>query len=219
MVDNFELIKSHLAFENDGDCYYLQLLRRQSDDPMVDGKPDPAYHGNMHSRSLKDYFIRSVEELDERRHEITSLCDMFNVRAYIRMNKRNYRGLSMQILKHITDQLVSGQTFSSPFHLVSSAAGLANSAGKEKTWIVDLDAEYMPFKDDIETMCDRCESGFPIADGFYSNVLYSVPTKHGSHLVVRPFNLKQFDSLWCEMFTGLKKPDIHKDNPTILYCP
>ena len=54
MVDNFDKIRSLLKFENDGDCYYVQLLRRQSDDPMTNGKPDPNYHGNMHSRSIKD---------------------------------------------------------------------------------------------------------------------------------------------------------------------
>ena len=61
MVDNFAQIRSLLKFDNDGDCYYVQLLRRQSDDPMKDGMPDPNYHGNMHSRSLKDYLIPSIE--------------------------------------------------------------------------------------------------------------------------------------------------------------
>ena len=86
-VDNFAIIRKLLKFENQGDCYYLQLLRRQSDDPMIDGKPDPNYHGNMHSRSLKDYFIPSLEYFDQKEEEIKKLCDVFNVRAYIRLNK------------------------------------------------------------------------------------------------------------------------------------
>ena len=89
MVDNFEIIKRLLTFENEGDCYYVQLLRRQSDDPMIDGIPDPAYHGNMHSRSIKDYFITSVDHLEQRKDDIIKLCQTFNVRAYIRLNKRN----------------------------------------------------------------------------------------------------------------------------------
>ena len=40
MVDNFEQIRDLLKFEEDGDCYYVQLLRRQSDDPHTDGKAD-----------------------------------------------------------------------------------------------------------------------------------------------------------------------------------
>ena len=70
MVDNFKIIRSMLKFENPGDCYYVQLLRRQSDDPKIGGVPDPAYHGNMHSRSIKDYFISSLEHFDEVEKEI-----------------------------------------------------------------------------------------------------------------------------------------------------
>ena len=75
-VDNFDLIRKILKFENPGDCYYLQLLRRQSDDPMIDGNPDPNYHGNMHSRSLKDYLIPSIEYLDRKEEEIKQLEGM-----------------------------------------------------------------------------------------------------------------------------------------------
>lgn len=67
MVNNFETIKNLLKFDKLGDCYYLQLLRRQSDDPMIGGMPDPNYHGNMHSRSIKDYFIPSLEYFEQKR--------------------------------------------------------------------------------------------------------------------------------------------------------
>ena len=157
MVDNFDKIRSLLKFENEGDCYYVQLLRRQSDDPMTNGKPDPNYHGNMHSRSIKDYFVPSLEYFDQKKEEMKSLCDTFNVRAYIRLNKRNYQQISFAIMKHITEQLVSGQTFNSPFSLVASAAGNCNCAGKDKTWILDLDEEYVTYKDSIYEMIVGCE--------------------------------------------------------------
>ena len=130
MVDNFEQIRNLLKFEEDGDCYYVQLLRRQSDDPMVDGVPDPAYHGNMHSRSLKDYLITSIKHFQDLKKEIIQLCDMFNVRAYIRLNKRNYKNIALKMLRHISEQVESGETYSSPYHLVSSAIGSVCQAGK-----------------------------------------------------------------------------------------
>ena len=59
MVDNFALIEEYMkkqqATWKEGDCYYVQLLRRQADDPMIGGVKDKKYHGNMHSRSIKDY--------------------------------------------------------------------------------------------------------------------------------------------------------------------
>jgi len=195
MVDNFEIIKPLLTFENEGDCYYLQLLRRQSDDPMKDGIPDPSYHGNMHSRTIKDYFISSVENLEQRRGDIIKLCETFNVRAYIRLNKRNYKQVSLHMLKHIAEQEISGESFSSPFHLVASAAGMANCAGKgNKTWIVDCDAEHKPHLDKIEQLIFECE---PYASSReVLTPLPRIPSKSGVHLIPHPFNSAAFERAW-----------------------
>ena len=213
--DNFDIIREHLNFDNQGDCYYVQLLRRQSDDPMKDGKKDPSYHGNMHSRSIKDYFISSFEHYDRVKDEIKTLCEMFNVRAYIRLNKRNYRQISLCLLKHITDEVYSGETYASPFHLVSSAAGKANVAGKDKTWIFDEDKEYVPYEDKIKAMIEQCEPND------VKKCLFTIPTKSGRHIITRPFNVQKFKTLWAadSELKNMPCPDMHKDNPTILYVP
>lgn len=223
MVDNFELIKSLLKFENPGDCYYVQLLRRQSDDPKINGVPDPKYHGNMHSRSIKDYFVCSTDYLDAKKDEIISLCKEHNVRAYIRLNKRTYKNIALAMLKHITEQLCSGETFSSPFHMVASAAGKANSAGSEKTWIVDIDKEFLPYEDEIRKLIEECE---PLDK---TKILATIPTKSGKHIITYPFNKQTLMQKWMihhpdplyHESTGEKVSmfDIHKDNPTILYVP
>lgn len=218
MVDNFEQIRDLLKFEEDGDCYYVQLLRRQSDDPHTDGMADPRYHGNMHSRSVKDYLVPSLEYFDKIKEDIIAMCKMFNVRAYIRLNKRTYKSIALEMLKHIATQCASGETFNSPYHLVASAAGETCAAGKDKTWIVDLDAEYIPYQDDMMKLMFECEpyvrriqelskvyvnssyrdpeDAFKIA---YQNVKVStpiVPTKHGKHIIAKPFNTQAFGEKW-----------------------
>ena len=219
MVDNFETIRPLLTFENPGDCYYVQLLRRQSDDPMTNGKPDPNYHGNMHSRSIKDYFIPSLEYFDQKKDEIKKLCDTFNVRAYIRLNKRNYQQISFAIMKHITEQLVSGQTFNSPFSLVASAAGNCNCAGKDKTWILDLDEEYLPHKVAIYAMLANVEPNATLIHDLgekwhdagcddveahekavfeWRKMMPEIRTKHGLHVISKPFNTAAFTNSWKE---------------------
>lgn len=200
-----------LTFDNPGDCYYVQLLRRQTDDPKVDGVPDPAYHGNMHSRSIKDYFISSLEHFDRVRPEIIELCNMFNVRAYIRLNKRTYKSISLAMLKHIAEQVASGESYSSPFHMVASAAGKANASGSAKTWIVDIDAEYVEYMGSIMDAITRCAPN-PTKDS-----MRVVPTKSGKHIIVTPFNLKALSDWWAWEHPGVKMFDVHKDNPTILY--
>lgn len=243
MVDNFELIKEYMADQlldwKEGDCYYVQLLRRQADDPKINGVPDPKYHGNMHSRSIKDYFIKSIEHLDDVKEDIIALCKMFNVRAYIRLNKRNYQKLALSMMKQICDQMYSGQTFSSPFHMVASAAGQSSAAGKGKTWIVDMDKEYLPFEQEVKDMICECEphasnikwyEDSPLkrsheeAVKIYQNrEFFTVPTKNGKHFIVKPFNMQTFSEKWKEFAeknaSGMKMMDVHKDNPTILYVP
>lgn len=196
MVNNFDQIEKLLKFENEGDCYYVQLLRRQSDDPMIDGKPDPAYHGNMHSRSLKDYLISSIEHFQDLKKEMIQLCDMFNVRAYIRLNKRNYKNIALKMLRHISEQVESGETYSSPYHLVSSATGSVCQAGDEKTWILDCDACHMEHINAIIDMVHNCE---PYVSGQYSDQeIPRIPTKHGIHLISHPFNKQTFNMFWNE---------------------
>lgn len=196
MVDNFDQIEKLLKFEKKDDCYYVQLLRRQSDDPMIDGKPDPAYHGNMHSRSLKDYLISSIEQFRDLKKEMITLCDTFNVRAYIRLNKRNYKNISTKMLKQIADQIDSGETYCSPYHLIASAIGSTCQAGKAKTWILDCDACHMEHINAIIDMVHNCE---PYVSGQYSDQeIPRIPTKHGIHLISHPFNKQAFNMFWNE---------------------
>ena len=240
MVDNFELIKEYMEKQQldweEGECQYVQLLRRQADDPLKNGVKDPKYHGNMHSRSIKDYLIRNIEHLDKVKDDIKMLCDMFNVRAYIRLNKRNYKNIALEMMKHIAEQCASGESFSSPFHLVTSACGTVCQAGKDKTWIVDMDKEYLPYENDVMEMILDCQPYDKKIQAYrdlglseeesrnaVKNTFFVVPTKSGKHFVVSPFNKQMFGVLW-EKFTkeknlDLKQMDIHKDNPTILYVP
>lgn len=230
----------------EGDCWYVQLLRRQADDPLINGQKDPKYHGNMHSRSIKDYLIRSSEYLENVKADIIALCKMFNVRAYIRLNKRNYKNIALEMMKHIAEQCASGETFSSPYHLVSSACGKCCQAGENKTWLIDLDAEYLPYEQQIIDMICECEPykshiqhnynlgqssdtygaiyGKDFEDAksiFIKNHILIVPTKSGKHIICKPFNKLEFQKQWDAVvdLQSMKMIDIHKDNPTILYVP
>lgn len=254
MVDNFKLIRDYIEKKiigsgtwKEGDCFYVQLLRRQSDDPLIDGKKDKKYHGNMHSRSIKDYLIKSLQHLDDVEEDIKILCKEFNVRAYIRLNKRNYKNIALEMMKHIAEQCASGETYSSPFHLVSSACGLTCQAGKEKTWLVDLDKEYLPYEKDIIDMICQCMpiskeiqeiydktneeihnsvnpcgvSMEEVKNKYIQDNFFIVPTKSGKHIICKPFNKMTFQQLWdkSENLKNIKMLDVHKDNPVILFVP
>ena len=223
----FNTIESEPA----NDCYYVQLLRRQSDDPHTDGMADPRYHGNMHSRSVKDYLIPSLDAFDKAKPDIIEMCKLFNVRAYIRLNKRSYKSVDMAMLKGIVDQLSSG-TFGSPYNLVASAAGQVCDAGENKSWIVDLDEEYLPYQEDIFRMMFECEpyvrnlqgmakvlinSSYMSNEDAYNYAVQNekantpvIPTKHGRHIISKPFNVQTMTNKWN---------DFCKDNGITLPLP
>ena len=238
MVDNFELIEQYMEKQQldwkEGDCYYVQLLRRQADDPMIGGVKDKKYHGNMHSRSIKDYLIKSVDHLEDVKEDIKNLCSMFNVRAYIRLNKRNYKNIALEMMKHIAEQCASGETYSSPFHLVSSACGQTCQAGKDKTWIVDCDDIHLNYIEDIIKIISNCQPNIELIKNYQLNGIlekekayelwvkeniFKIPTKSGIHLIIKPFNKQMFSVEWNKQFENIRIPDIHKDNPVILYVP
>lgn len=240
MVDNFKLIRDYIEKKiiksgtwKEGDCFYVQLLRRQADDPLINGQKDKKYHGNMHSRSIKDYLIKDLEHLDDVEEDIKTFCKEFNVRAYIRLNKRSYKKITTKMLKHIAEQIDSGETYASPYHLVASACGMANCAGKNKTWIVDCDAEHKDIIEEIVKIISQCQPNnktisnlmeqLNVNENVAYNIwkdenIYTIPTKNGTHLIVQPFNKKMFNDIWQKTMK-VRIPDIHKDNPTILYVP
>ena len=128
-------------------------------------------------------------------------------------NKRTYKNIALAMLKHITEQLCSGETFSSPFHMVSSAAGKANSAGDAKPWLIALDTEYLDYENEVKELIAQCE---PFDK---EKVKVTIPSKSGKHIITYPFNIQKFSQLWCLKHPDMKMPDYHKDNPVIIFCP
>ena len=88
MVDNFELIKPLMKFENVGDFYFVEVLRRKKD-----GNEDAK--GNNKNRCVRDFYVYSVEGLDRIKSEAIELAKKCNARVYIRLNKRNYRTIAL----------------------------------------------------------------------------------------------------------------------------
>lgn len=194
-VDNFDLIKKHIHSSDSNEFYMLQIMRRTKDQKGYDGK---------HKQSIiKSYFISSVEYLDSKRDEIVGLCEMFNARAYINLNKKSYKQVSLKAL-----EILAGKIAHEEYDIRSlfeSACGQTGACDGLKTWIVDFDSKDLDELDRIKNIIDS------IDPKGVSKIVETVPTRHGYHLITRPFNKKAFYEMYNE------KIDIHDNNPTILY--
>ncbi len=196
-VDNFDLIKKHIHTSDDGNEFYmLQVMRRTKDQIGYDGKRKQSI--------IKSYFISSPDYLDSKRDEIIGLCEMFNARAYINLNKKSYKQVSLKALG-----ILAGKIANEDYNiktLFESAAGQTGACDGFKTWLVDFDSKDLDELERIKGIIDSIE---PIG---VNKIIETVPTRNGYHLITRPFNKKVFYEIYN------KNLDIHDNNPTLIFC-
>lgn len=201
MIDNFELIKPLLTFPNDDIYYHLQILRRGKDHPEL-----PAAN-----RMIKSYFICSLEGLDYVEQEIKDLCKFFGARAYINLAPKSIKKTTMLQLKYLAERVYMGD-FKKIWKSWNTCAG--EIKGEESRWVVDIDAKtydeifhIQKISKEISDFIEKCEPDTsPLL-----KVIADIPTKSGCHLITTPFNFQQFKEQYPDV-------DVHKNNPTLLYC-
>lgn len=203
MIDNFELIEPLLEFPNDDIYYHLQIIRRGKDNPEMTGA----------NRVIKPYFICSLESLDKIKQEIKDLCKFFNARAYINLTPKSIERTTLLQMKYLAERTYMGD-FKKIWKSWNTCAG--EIKGEKPRWVVDIDSkdkfEILGIKRFINSLSAKI---LPMLDTIPPTnkelVLAEIPTKNGIHLITKPFNLYQFEQVY-------PKIDVHKNNPTILYC-
>jgi hypothetical protein len=199
MINNLELIKPLLNFENEGDFYMLYILKRKKDQTT-----DKANHQSV--RTIKTYCVESVEYLEKRMEEIQQLCEMFKARAYIHIQKQNHKDVSLEMMVTLAEKIRNGQH--NQKNLFDSVVGQLKTY--EKRWIVDVDSRGgLYLLKTKQVINERCR---PEGDKIHA----VIPTKNGYHLITSRFDVMEFNRL---MSVEGEVPDIQKKNPTLLYYP
>lgn len=195
MIDNLEIIKPLLNFENEGDFYMLYVLKRKKDQP--EGEKD----NHQSVRTIKTYCVESVEYLEKRYAEIKQLCEMFQARAYIHVQKQNHKDVSLNMMVALAQRIQDGNHKQKG--LFDSVVGQIKT--HEKRWIVDIDDmnEVSPIM--MAYIDHKCKP-------YGSKIEAIIPTKNGHHLITKKFDVMKFK----EEYPNL---DIQKKNPTLLFYP
>lgn len=105
VVDNFELLKGYMEFNNPDDVYFVQIIKRWKDNkdkPDADawraaGRKKGSYHSG--GEFLNYYLIHSNSELDSLKSEIIKACSYNNSRAYISINSRSQNAVNAYMSK------------------------------------------------------------------------------------------------------------------------
>jgi hypothetical protein len=195
MINNLELIKPLLNFENEGDFYMLYIFKRKKD------QPESERDNHQSVRTIKTYCVESVEYLENRMSEIIQLCEMFKARAYIHIQKQNHRDVAMNMITEIVNRIQSGQI--NQKNVFDSVVGQIKT--QEKRWIIDVDDKDTK---ELVRITEVIRATRPEGDKLEA----CIPTKNGYHLITKRFDVQMFRDVYPHI-------DIQKKNPTLLYYP
>lgn len=195
MIDNIEIIKSLLNFEQEGDFYMLYVFKRKKDQP--EGERD----NHQSVRTIKTYCIESLAHLEKRYDEIKQICEMFKARAYIHVQKQNHKDVSLEMMIELANRIKSGAV--NQKNLFDSVVGQIKT--HEKRWIVDLDTKD---EDEVVRMTKIINVTRPEGD----KIEAIIPTKNGYHFITKRFDVQMFRNIYPDV-------DIQKKNPTLLFLP
>lgn len=198
MIDNLNLIKPLLNFDDEDDFYMLYVLKRKKDQST-----DKANHQSV--RTIRSYCIKSVEQLVERYDEIKMLCEVFKARAYIHIQKQSHKDVSLDMLVTLAERIKCGQHQQQG--LFDSVVGQMKTY--EKRWIVDIDMNSIEAVRKIGAVVNAVR---PEGD----KIEAIIRTKNGYHLITKRFDTQEFSKY---MSLQGDVPDIQKKNPTLLYYP
>jgi hypothetical protein len=202
MIDNINIIKPLLNFENEGDFYMLYVFKRKKDQVT-----DKANHQSV--RTIKTYTVESIEYLEKRYEEIKQLCEMFKARAYIHVQKQNHNDVSLNMMVALAERIRNGQHRQE--HLFDSVVGQLKTL--EKRWIIDIDDisidgfAHDPKQIEMRNFINELQE-----EAGRKKEMTFVKTKSGFHIITEPFNLQKFKERYPDV-------DVQKKNPTLLYLP
>lgn len=194
-VDNFDIINRLLSYNSGDDFFYLEIIKRRKDNPDLPRS----------EKTIKKYYL-TQGDLSKYKTNIIEACKLNNARAYINLNRRNFKDVAYEMNYQIAFYLKNKQ-YNACKGLFDTCCGKINS-DKNKKWVLDIDTKdreminkYAQIVNDIRTSDE--------------SFAFEIPTINGVHIISSPFNHNLF-AQECEI-AKLRSIEIHKDNPTLLY--
>lgn len=210
MTNNFQVISDFLTEQfsslygddysvKDDIFYNVALIGRKKDNALVDGK-------------VKSYTINDISDLDKYKQEIITICDALKVRAYVSVNGKSHKQVTLNALVKYTNNIAQDCFNNSRGIYDSVVAQFADR--KKQLWIIDVDKDDS-FDKSVDELTDlyikTIESCKP-----YKKIVAVIPTKSGKHIITHPFDSSDF-YLKIGDLVKLGSDLIKKNDVTLLY--
>ena len=210
MTNNFQAISdflteqfSHLNGDDDSaqaDTFYnVELIGRKKDNALVYGK-------------VKSYTVNTICDLDKYKQEIITICDALKVRAYISVNGKSHKQVTLNALMKYTNNIAQ-DCFNNSRGIYDSAVAQFVDR-KKQLWIIDVDKDDS-FGKSVDELTDlyikTIESCKP-----YKKIVTVIPTKSGKHIITHQFDASEF---YLNIGESVKLGSnlIKKNDMTLLY--
>ena len=204
-INNYSTIIPFLNFESEDDYYRLQVIKRRKDNPDME----------VGEQVLRTVYITSLEKFRKIYADLVNLADQNNARIYINLNVKSMKKTSMIAMKEWAGRVMD-DNFKGAYHIFDSAAGQCG-ATRDKKWIVDIDYDPKTAKIRYSDYIDAAKNAINNCQPEGDKVFGVIPTLNGCHLITSPFNITEFKVSLCCILGYEDLPDIHKNNPTLLY--
>lgn len=209
MTDNFALIKDFIQsqhnckFDESEDSFYtIEIIGRRKDKSSVE------------AHKFKTYFIRRIEDLDKYEAEIKTICDALKMRAYISINSKSFRQITLNTIAEYADRIAKNN-FDKPYSVFESCTGKFVNRSSQ-LWIIDVDREDADrFNCTLDDLVTYYRTAIEYECEPKKKIVTIIPTKSGKHIICHPFNISKFMSVVCHTFDI--ESLIKKNNNTLLY--
>ena len=225
IIDNFDIIRSHLDFiDKNLDRYVIHILRRVKD---ISEDMKNALGSRESQRLIKTYYIDSIDYFDRKKEAIKELCRSNNARAYIIVQPKDNFECLINLGQKIFETIRLNNYSVKPEHLIRQAY-CGSHKTRKKQWVLDLDHDEMhgwTVKEvknlvieelrkiqEFQTKKDPVKYATWLEDS-----VYEVPTKHGIHLITPPFNLQSAQEKCAMLFEGSRKGHTLEDSISFLH--
>lgn len=188
-IDNFNKIHNILDFSNPEDFYFVQVLKRRKDN----------HDSEKDVKVVRSYDINSSEDFEKLIPSIKEKCLNNNARAYINLNKKNYRKVAHKMIdivnKNIYDERY--KECSNAFYKAIGNTKRKGNSEENKLMIVDIDV--IDFKlilgvvRAIQSLHSRINQNKKDGEDF--SIKEIIRTVNGCHIVTNPFDVKEFNKI------------------------
>lgn len=208
-LNNVDKIRSLLSFNNTGDFYFVQIIKRRKDNPDM----------SKDVKVIKSFYLNSLVDYDKVVPKMIEICEKEKSRAYIRLNIRNYNKLGLKLIAEVAQMVSNGNDLKLLPNVFDSVAGQYTS-DHDKKWVVDVDWVDLPemksYILDGKMIVGESATAKLLSllqnlqiDARKEPLLELIQTKNGFHVITRPFNLQLFSNVFPNI-------QVHKDGLTLI---